>query len=197
MLKPPGAARAVAGGLAVVVVLALFCAKYMSAMMQQNAFWRSGAWYEFLTRPSAASQAALLDPTAMTQYSRTLSISFGHQTFAALSSWGGFDAGTALLYVVIARILTAGIYLVALHSTPSPAKAFAITVLMLCTDLLALAHIGALRQRRAETGTRLHRGALGPPRRVVRTTAGHALPSRAAGPLPRFGLRRLPPAIVA
>lgn len=137
-LRPP-----VDGWIAIIAVLAIFCAKYMSAMMQQNAFWRSGAWYQFLESPSPAASAGLLDPTAMAPYYRTLSISLGHQLVARVNSWLGFEVGTALLYVAIAALFTTAVYLVALHFTRSSIKAFLIALVIVNTDALAMAHIGA------------------------------------------------------
>jgi hypothetical protein len=139
----PRAVRRVDGWVASAAVLAIFCAKYMSAMMQQNAFWRSGAWYQFLESPSAVSQAGLLDPTAMAPYYRTLTISLGHQVVARINAWLGFDTGTAVLYVAIAAVFTTAAYLVALHFTRSSIKAFLIALIIVNTDALAMAHIGA------------------------------------------------------
>ena len=129
--------------LAVVAILGIFLARNFVAMMQQNAFWRSGAWYEFLERPSAVSQAGLLDPAAMGPYYKTLSISAGHQLIAAVNRWMGFDLGTAFLYGVTAAIVTTAFYLLALHWTRSRLKAFVVAMLMVNTDVLAMAHIGA------------------------------------------------------
>lgn len=139
----PHAVRSVDGWLAISGVLAIFCAKYMSAMMQQNAFWRNGAWYQFLEGSSPESQAGLLDPVAMAPYYRTLSISLGHQLTARVNSWLGFEAGTAFLYVAIAAVFTTAVYLVALHFTRSSIKAFLIALVIVNTDALAMAHIGA------------------------------------------------------
>jgi len=134
----------IAGSLiAIIAVLAIFCTKYMSPMLQRNAFWRSGAWYDFLTSPSAVSQASLLDPAAMAPYYRTLDISLGHQLIAIVNAWLGFEAGTAFLYVAIAAVCAVAVYLIALHFTGSRIKAFFIALLILNTDALALAHIGA------------------------------------------------------
>jgi hypothetical protein len=140
---PPRLRTALEGSIAIIVVLAIFCAKYMSAMMQQNTFWRSGAWYQFLETPSPQSKAGLLDPVAMAPYYRTLSISLGHQLIAKVNSWLGFEAGTAFLYVAIAAVFTTAVYLIALHFTRSSVKAFFIALVILNTDALAMAHIGA------------------------------------------------------
>lgn len=135
--------RRLDGWIASIAVLAIFCTKYMAAMMQQNAFWRSGAWYQFLESPSPGSQAGLLDPAAMAPYYRTLSISLGHQSIARVNAWLGFEVGTAVLYVAIAALFTTAVYLVALHFTRSSIKAFLIALVIVNTDALAMAHIGA------------------------------------------------------
>jgi len=112
-------------------------------MLQQNAFWRSGAWYEFLETPSVVSQAGMLDRAAMAPYYRTLSISLGHQVVAAINSWLGFEWGTAFLYVAIAAVFISAVFLVSRHFTGSTGAAFVITLVVVNTDALAMAHIGA------------------------------------------------------
>ncbi len=112
-------------------------------MLQQNAFWRSGAWYEFLETPSVVSQAGMLDRVAMAPYYRTLNISLGHQVIAAVNSWLGFDLGTAFLYVVIAAVFITAVFLLSRHFTGSSGAAFVITLVIVNTDALAMAHIGA------------------------------------------------------
>jgi hypothetical protein len=131
------------GWIAVTAILVIFCAKYLPAMLQQNALWRSGAWYEFLETPSVASQAGLLDRVAMAPYYRTLSISLGHQLIAAINAWLGFEMGTAFLYVAIAVVFIAAVFLLSRHVTGSSVAAFAITLVIVNTDALAMAHIGA------------------------------------------------------
>ena len=137
------ALRTAGGLIAISAILSVFCAKYLSAMLQQNAFWRSGAWYEFLETPSVVSQAGMLDRVAMAPYYRTLSISLGHQAIAAVNSWLGFEFGTAFLYVAIAAVFIAAIFLLSRHFTGSSAAAFVITLVIVNTDALAMAHIGA------------------------------------------------------
>ena len=142
-LEPARPRPAVAGWIAITVVLAIFFTKYLSAMLQQNAFWRSGAWYQFLETPSFGSQAGLLDPSAMAPYYRTLTISLGHQLIGWVNAWLGFEVGTAFLYVAIAAVFTTAVYLIAFHFTRSSVKAFFIALLIVNTDALAMAHIGA------------------------------------------------------
>jgi hypothetical protein len=129
--------------IALSVVVVTFCVKYMSNMLLNNSMWRSGAWYEFLADTSPTAQAGLLDPVAMASYYKTMSVSAGHRLVASVNSWLGFESGTAFLYVVIASLLTASIYYLALHLTGSKLKAFVIAFILLNSDVLAMAHIGA------------------------------------------------------
>jgi len=140
---PHPARRTAEGWIAATSILVVFCAKYLSAMLQQNALWRSGAWYEFLETPSAVAQAGLLDRAAMAPYYRTLNISLGHQLIAVINAWLGFERGTAFLYVAIAAVFIAAVFLLSRHFTGSSGAAFVITLVIVNTDALAMAHIGA------------------------------------------------------
>jgi len=125
-------------------VFAAFLFKYFSPMMLQNKFWRYGLWYSFLENPpSSVGSAGLLNPTAMAAYSKTLSISLGHQLVAKFNQLFGLELGLTILYVIIAIVVVISIYLLALHISHSKIIAFFVTFLLVNTDVLAMAHVAA------------------------------------------------------
>jgi hypothetical protein len=125
-------------------VFTVFLLKYFSFMMLKNRSWRYGLWYSFLENPPhSIGSAGLLDPTAMAAYKKTLSISLGHQLVAKLNQLFGFEMGLAILYVIIGILVVISIYLLALHISHSKINAFLVTFLLVNTDFLAMAHVGA------------------------------------------------------
>lgn len=112
-------------------------------MLGQASSWQSGAWYEFLSVPSPVAAAGQIAAEAMAPYYRTLSISLGHRLIASMDAWFGFELGAALLYVVIATLMTTAVYLLALHWTASRMKAFLISFIVIISDAVAMGHIGA------------------------------------------------------
>lgn len=130
--------------IAISAIGVLYFIKYYHKMILADSVYRAAEWHSLLANSSLIGKSGLLDPLKFGAYQKTLSISLGHQSMMQMHRFFGHDAGSTILYILLALTFIAAIYFLAFVNTKSVSASFLIAMLLANTDFLAMSHVGGV-----------------------------------------------------